>query len=44
MLLFSSLAHSLSPSLSGVFVWIDMIYSALQWEHNDVLSNELISI
>ena len=35
---------SLSFSLSGGFAWIDMIYSELQWEHNDVRSNELISI
>lgn len=37
---------SLSPSLSlsGGFAWIDMIYSELQWEHNDVRGNELISI
>ena len=39
-----SLPPSLSLSLSGGFAWIDMIYSELQWEHNDVRGNELISI
>lgn len=38
------LHHSFSVSLSRMFAQTDMICGELQWERNDVLSNELISI